>query len=88
MARLTWRQIEAIEPRLARLYVEAKAVRASKNFCANEIWYRSMRPRLVRLVGWDAGDKRLKTQEAYDLAYRKIYEALPDCRHESNISCL
>jgi len=27
-------------------------------------------------------DSRLKTAMAYDLAYRTIYEALPDCNHD------
>jgi hypothetical protein len=58
----------------------------SKTFCANANWYGysgpGLKEKLCQLVGWEAktDDPRLKTNEAYDVAYEAIYEALPDCR--------
>jgi hypothetical protein len=57
--------------------------------CADAVWYGSggctgLKARLCRLVGWEAerrgGDVALCSTAAYDLAYRVIYGALPDCR--------
>lgn len=83
--KLTWRELVRREPRLAELLREAKAVDDSDpHFCANLVWYGrgGLKERLCRLVGWEAekDDPVLRTPEAYDLAYEKIYNALPDCR--------
>jgi hypothetical protein len=83
----TWRQLVAAEPRLARLLREARAVDGSADdFCANSVWYGydgplSLRERVSRLVGWDRKPHPLLgTEDAYDVAYDTIYDALPDCR--------
>lgn len=82
--KVTWKQLVAAEPRLALLLEEAKAVDGSgKHFCANRVWHErdGLKWRMSDLVGWDRkGDPLLGTSEAYDVAYRKIYDALPDCR--------
>jgi hypothetical protein len=38
---------------------------------------------LVLLVGWEAQsrDPRIRTMEAYDAAYDKLYTVLPHCRN-------
>ena len=80
---MTWAEIIKIEPALESLYDEAKAVRdegSGDSFCANLIWYEQFKPRLVRLAGWDARKSELRSTEAYDLAYRKIYDPIPACR--------
>jgi hypothetical protein len=89
---ITWKQIIEIEPRLAKLYTEACAVkdRGGNSFCANNVWYGygnniGFKGRVYHLVGFAAKDDRIKTMEAYDVAYEKIYEALPNCR---NCSCV
>lgn len=80
------------EPRLFALYREAIGVQdagESSVFCANTVWFgyggwSGIRPRLVRLVGWDAerwGVARLRTSEAYDAAYQTLYDLLPNCRN-------
>jgi len=85
----TWKALVKTEPRLAVLLKEAQSVDGSgARFCANRVWYgygktNSFKDRVCRLVGWEAGrcvDPMLKTQGAYDVAYDKIYDALPDCR--------
>jgi hypothetical protein len=84
--KLTWQEMIAIEPRLADLFRDAKAVRdpGGKPFCANHFWYRQggLKDRLCLLVGWEAEKPELQTSQPYDIAYRKCYDVLPDCRHE------
>lgn len=86
-----WQVLITAEPRLQSLYNEAHEITGNCYndgkawFCANEIWYTRFKPRLLQLVGWEAKDPRLKTQEAYDTAYEKIYNRLPDC---SGCSCI
>lgn len=76
----TWEELVALEPRLAELYTEARAVRRTRRFCANAVWVRQFKPRLLRLAGWYAEKPELRTTGAYDVAYRTLYAALPDCR--------
>ena len=94
---ITWELLIELEPRLLDLYQEARSVRDDRSkpwFCANAVWYghhgfEGLRPRLVDLVGYrrrdDGSDPRLATSLAYDIAYRTIYNVLPDCR---NCSCV
>jgi hypothetical protein len=43
---------------------------------------------LQQLVGWCSGRSDiLASSQAYSVAYRTIYEALPDCRHLSGGLC-
>jgi hypothetical protein len=80
---MTWDELVKLEPKLGVLLAEAQAVRDDDpHFCANAIWYDFLKPRLVLLVGWCRPDrtKPLASEQAYDVAYDTIYEALPDCR--------
>jgi hypothetical protein len=79
----TWDELVDAEPRLGQLLAEAQAVKdeGGPSFCANTIWYRRFKPRLSALVGWDRkGHPVLGGELAYDVAYRIVYNALPDCR--------
>lgn len=90
--RLTWGRLVRLEPRLAAVLVDAEAVDPGddKRFCANRVWYGrqaegGLRGRLYRLVGWGRRGQpgvspALATSEAYDVAYRRVYDALPACR--------
>jgi len=80
---MTWEQMVIIEPRLLELYKIAKSYKPTKNFCANQIWYRrgGLKSKMMKLAGYGAPGI-LGTPEAYDIAYQKIYNALPDCRHD------
>jgi hypothetical protein len=90
-----WDGMVAIEPALQALFDAAAAVRDNKRkrgFCANAHWYgygsrkgMGLKPRMMGLVGWHAQDPRLRSMEAYRVAYTRIYEALPDCR---NCNCM
>lgn len=80
-----------LEPRLLALFVEAATTRAEPGepFCANATFFayrqpreRSFKRRICGLVGWEAEwqHPELVTEQAYDVCYDRIYEALPDCR--------
>jgi len=78
-----WDALIKVEPRLEDLFYDARAVKdlGKKQFCANIAWYRKLKPRLVRLVGFEADNKELRTVEAYMDAYRLVYKELPSCRN-------
>lgn len=81
----TWQQLVKAEPELEELLEEAQCVDGSdSHFCANRVWYMlgGLKENLCDLVGWTArrSNPILKTSAAYDVAYKKIYAALPDCR--------
>ena len=85
----SWETLIDREPRLLDLYEEARAIRDDKHaphFCANNVWYGrrgwpGLKERVTALVGWTrTDDPILGTPQAYDIAYHKIYGALPDCR--------
>lgn len=87
-----------LEPRLIDVFVRAASVvddGTEPYFCANEVffgYYQTMREgfkrSIVEMVGWGApweAHSELKTEQAYDIVYERIYEALPNCR---NCGCL
>lgn len=87
--RPTWMELRRLEPRLFALLKEAKATDGSgERFCANAVWYGyppypGIKERVTRLVGWFRDGPEhpvLSTAEAYDVAYERIYDALPECR--------
>ena len=90
--RLTWAELVEREPALGQLEREMRAFRRTPrgdDFCANARWYGygrfrgiGYKPRLVELVGMCArsDDPALRTSDAYDLAYRRLYDLLPDCQ--------
>jgi hypothetical protein len=90
----TWTELVQLEPRLLDLVREALEAQAtSPNYCANAEWYgyrghQGIKPRLVLLVGDEAAPfapELLRTSAAYDVAYKTVYEALPDCKHPGPI---
>lgn len=81
---VTWEQLAELEPRLRSLQERARQVRdpGGPSFCANRVWFNEFKPELLYLVGWmrEKGPAVLQTSRAYDVAYRTIYNGLPDCR--------
>lgn len=88
--KVIWEKLCELEPRLIALHKELSAIKDDKrnpSFCANRVWYGadgySYKHRLNNLVGWEADTPypELRTSQAYDVAYRMLYSALPDCRN-------
>jgi hypothetical protein len=90
--RLSWAELVEREPALGQLEREMRAFRRTPlgdDFCANARWYgyarfkgMGYRARVVALIGWGSrhSDPALHTSAAYEVAYRHLYELLPDCR--------
>ena len=60
----------------------AKENKSTRNYCANYFWYRLYKPEVRYMVGWNARNPALKSEAAYDVVYKYLYDLLPDCRHE------
>jgi hypothetical protein len=77
----TFDQILALDPSLICLLRRA---RNQKGNCANSVWYGKdgLRAEMTRVIGHQRthGPSELKTSAAYDVAYRTLYAALPDCK--------
>ena len=82
--KLSRSQLAEKEPRLNELLWEALSVidPGGQSFCANDVFYSTFKQRIIKLVGFDAesAEPALRTMHAYQLAYHKIYLALPECR--------
>lgn len=92
----TWQKLTELEPRLVGVLHEAQAVTddpGKPSFCANRVWYgydepgpgpRGLKGKISALVGWHSTNPEhpvLGSEEAYSIAYRTVYDALPDCRN-------
>jgi hypothetical protein len=88
-----FKEIGNIDSRLWHLVQEAREYRQvsrrdrRKGICANNRFYgggafydRGLKPRLIKLAGWEAENTLLKSSDAYDVAYEYIYSQLPNCR--------
>lgn len=88
---ITWEELVRQEPVLNDLLNEVLEIKdlGGEYFCANEIWRdKKFKKRLSSIVGWEAPSKFpefMKSEDAYDVVYNKLYKSLPDCR---NCSCL
>jgi hypothetical protein len=89
LSAITFADLVALEPRLDDLMHEARMHHATmdETFCCSAAWYGfggypGIKPRLVKLVGYERPGSHpiLKTEQAYDVAYSAISEALPDCQ--------
>lgn len=88
-----WEDLVRIEPRLGEMLKEIQSIKddgTAPSFCANAQWYRSpgegedsFKDRLVAMAGWHAqsSDPEIRSDLAYNVAYEKLYEALPNCRN-------
>ena len=72
-----------VEPELRRLAELAWSKRdpGGEVWCPNRIWYDQIKPELKKLVGWGGTNPEVRGNEAYEAAYRVLYDALPGgCR--------
>jgi hypothetical protein len=79
--RLTFEQLAELDP---SLNVLLRRARNQSGNCANAAWYgpEGLRKAMTRVVGHlrtQGGPEELRTSHAYDVAYRTLYAALPDC---------
>jgi hypothetical protein len=81
---ITFKMLCQWEPRLRELELEAKAIEAGNDFCANEVWYRpgGLKSWLRKLVGNEGCHPTLRTSEAYHVVYQHLWTILLDCQHE------
>src|SRR3954467_14796764 len=87
---LSFNRLTLHEPRLVPLKSEIVGLAASVSnddkFCANYHWYKTFKPKLLKLVGYDRTDLGeghiLRSSQAYSAALHHLYNLLPDCNHE------
>lgn len=81
---ISWDELTALEPKLKTMLtiILALAPNPSESWCANKVWYDVFKPRMKNLVGWTCFRKNpaLRSSQAYDVAYEKLYGLLPACR--------
>ena len=87
--KLTWKQLILLEPRLEKLLAEINAlppVVRTRAECNLIRWYGQTgnpgyKYQMSGLVGWAVKVKKtpLSTNRAYDIAYEKLFYALPGC---------
>ena len=83
---ISWDELVDLEPDLHWMLEAIRLIRRPKapaSFCANRLWYGVFKQRLMQMVGWSCRRKNaaLRSSAAYDCAYHKLYDALPDCRN-------
>ena len=86
---LTWRELLWLRPELEGLMAEIQQVKDDPTqpyFCANAAWYgyyefrgRGFKRRMIDVLDIRETDG-VEARAAYDLAYKTLYAALPDCR--------
>ncbi|NUO06972.1 MAG: hypothetical protein HUU07_16525 [Candidatus Brocadia sinica] len=82
---LSWETIIVIDPFFDDLLSEIEGIELEpgERFCINDTWYKKYKPIILRRVGYFAPNyapEILKTERAYDIVYRKLYDALPSCK--------
>jgi hypothetical protein len=87
---LNWEDLIELEPRLEQIERDVRyhaEHHRTGPYCANRFWYGydglGFKDRLCAVVGWGSDGQRLRSSEAYDLAYDHLYALLPNCTHES-----
>lgn len=84
-----WDTLIAEQPQLSLLLGIAESYsKRSRNFCANRIFQRLLKPFIYKMVGWGApkeSSELMRSSEAYMIASNKIFSALPNCK---NCGCL
>jgi len=58
------------EPDLIPMIYEGHSLRHCPWSVKNQYWYKILKPKIVKLVGFSADDQSLATTEAYELVYQ------------------
>lgn len=78
---ITWEEMVALEPGLGQLLATVSKAKLAKGQCKDDIWYGiwGYKRTLVKLAGNGARVEALRSSQAYDAAYEKLYSSLPKC---------
>lgn len=76
---MTIEEVCFLEPAVAGLLDEARNLPPDEWHCGNHTFYARFKPQIVRLAGWDAMHPALRTEQAYDLVYKCVYDLMPGC---------
>jgi hypothetical protein len=86
MSMLTWREMVKIEPQLEQLLAATRRLDTGlESFCGVTAWCGfggrpGLKMRMYHMVGFGSSKPELRTREAYELATKKLYAAIPPCR--------
>jgi len=66
-------------------HVEANGEQPRLTYCGNQTWYENYKPLVVRLIGRERKQHHsvLSSSEAYEVAYKHLYELIPACERSS-----
>lgn len=73
---MTFDEMVEIEPMLGNLKVEAEMFSHISVKDKERLWYRDLKKRMSKMVGFSAGNPKLSSTECYEVAYRTLIEAL------------
>ena len=74
--RMTFEEMVEIEPLLGSLKFEAEIHNHIPSIERERLWYRDLKKRMSKMVGFEAKDERLSSCECYDTAYQTLIKAL------------
>jgi len=63
------KEIEEKEPALTTIFNEAISVKSLPYWEKNDYWYRKLKPRILKLVGFSSKNDKLTSTEIYDKVY-------------------
>jgi hypothetical protein len=83
---ITWEEIIELVPELKQAAQRARESMpcSETGRCQDTVWYDEFKPIVCGFVGWEVKDKQMNhpelyDHEAYDVAYRGLYNCLPEC---------
>ena len=91
---MNWQQMVTLEPRLGKLLeeVQSQKHRRNPNFCRESFWGGTVKDsgevgikyHMCSMVGFGAAVKELRTTEAYNIAYRILFNQVANCKHSGD----
>ena len=67
---MTFDEILLSEPDLIHMIYEANSLKHCPWSVKNTYWYKILKPKMIKIVGFSADDQSLATTEAYELVYQ------------------
>lgn len=63
-------------PKLAQVVADAETLSRAKYRIKNRLWYKDLKPRMSKLVGFHCDNNELSTTEIYDKVYQFLIELM------------